>query len=38
MTLARMRLAPVSALEIARAAVVAGCGLALALAGQPLPF
>jgi len=36
--LARTRLAPLPALEIARALIVSGCGLALVLAGPHLPF
>jgi hypothetical protein len=36
--LARTQLAPLPALEIARAMIVSGCGLALLLAGQALPF
>ncbi len=36
--LARTQLSPFHALEIARALIVSGCGLALLLAGQALPF
>jgi hypothetical protein len=36
--LARTQLAPLPVVEIARALIVSGCGLALALAGQALPF
>lgn len=35
---ARTQFAPLPALEIARALIVSGCGLALALAGRALPF
>jgi hypothetical protein len=36
--LARTQFAPLQAVEIARAMIVSGCGLALAFAGQALPF
>lgn len=36
--LARTHLAPFPALEIVRALIVGGCGLALALAGPALPL
>ena len=36
--LARTQLTPLPALEIARALIVSGCGLALLLAGRALPF
>ena len=36
--LARTQIAPLPALEIARALIVSGCGLALLLADRALPF
>jgi hypothetical protein len=36
--LARTHLSPLPALEMARVLIVSGCGLALLLAGQALPF
>ena len=36
--LARTHVAPLPAVEIARALIVSGCGLALVLAGPVLPF
>ncbi|WP_282098587.1 hypothetical protein [Qipengyuania proteolytica] len=36
--LARTHVAPLPGMEIARALIVSGCGLALILAGPVLPF